>query len=41
VEKMQTGADLNLIGQFGVGNYSIYLVAYYVEVVNKDSDDKQ
>jgi heat shock protein beta len=39
VEKMQTGGDLNLIWQFGVGFYSVYLVAYYVEVVSKHNDD--
>ncbi|XP_061363696.1 endoplasmin homolog [Gastrolobium bilobum] len=41
VEKMQTSGDLNLIGQFGVGFYSVYLVADYVEVISKHSDDKQ
>lgn len=29
---MQKDGDLNLIGQFGVGFYSVYLVADYVEV---------
>ncbi|XP_073137855.1 endoplasmin homolog [Henckelia pumila] len=35
VDKMQTSGDLNLIGQFGVGFYSVYLVADYVEVISK------
>ncbi|KAL0347490.1 UNVERIFIED_CONTAM: Endoplasmin [Sesamum calycinum] len=41
VEKMQTSGDLNLIGKFGVGFYSVYLVADYVEVISKHNDDKQ
>ncbi|KAE8659853.1 Endoplasmin-like protein [Hibiscus syriacus] len=41
VEKMQGSGDLNLIGQFGVGFYSVYLVADYVEVVSKHNEDKQ
>ncbi|KAG7671739.1 hypothetical protein Ndes2526B_g07363 [Nannochloris sp. 'desiccata'] len=41
LEQMQKGGDLNLIGQFGVGFYSVYLVADYVEVITKHSTDKQ
>lgn len=41
LEQAQRGGDLSLIGQFGVGFYSVYLVADYVEVVTKHNNDSQ